>query len=43
MALNNDLIEAFLSWKFITISKVASNDVLSLAKEGCNVLKLLNI
>ena len=33
MALNKNLIEPLLSWKFITVSKVGSNHVVSLTNE----------
>jgi hypothetical protein len=34
MALNKNLIEPMLSWKFITVSKVGSNHVVSMTNEG---------
>jgi hypothetical protein len=43
MALNKNLFEPMLSWKFITVSKVGSNHVVSMTNEGRNALRFLNI
>jgi hypothetical protein len=43
MALNKNLLEPMLSWKFITVSKVGSNHVVSMTNEGRDALRFLNI
>jgi hypothetical protein len=43
MALNKNLIEPLLDWKFITESKVGSHHIISLTEDGKHALKFLNI
>jgi uncharacterized protein DUF6293 len=43
MALNKNLLEPMLSWKFITVSKVGSNHVVSMTNEGRDALRFLDI
>jgi hypothetical protein len=42
MALNKNLIEPLLDWKFITESKVGSRHIISLTEDGIRALKFLN-
>ena len=42
MALNKNLIEPLLDWKFITESKVGSHHIISLTEDGRHALKFLN-
>jgi hypothetical protein len=42
MALNKNLIEPLLAWRFITESKVGSHHVISLTEDGKHALKFLN-
>jgi hypothetical protein len=42
MALNKNLIEPLLDWRFITESKVGSHHVISLTEDGKHALKFLN-
>ena len=42
MALNKNLIEPLLNWKFITESKVGSHHIISLTEDGNHALKFLN-
>lgn len=42
MALNKNLIEPLLDWKFITESKVGSHHIISLTEDGIHALKFLN-
>jgi hypothetical protein len=42
MALNKNLIEPLLDWRFITESKVGSHHVISLTDDGKHALKFLN-
>ena len=42
MALNKNLIEPLLDWRFITESKVGSHHVISLTSDGKHALKFLN-
>jgi hypothetical protein len=42
MALNKNLIEPLLIWRFITESKVGSHHVISLTEDGKHALKFLN-
>ena len=42
MALNKNLIEPLLEWRFITESKVGSHHVISLTDDGKHALKFLN-
>ena len=42
MALNKNLIEPLLRWKFITESKVGSHHIVSLTEDGKHALKFLN-
>jgi hypothetical protein len=42
MALNKNLIEPLLDWKFITESKVGSHHIISLTEDGKHALKFLN-
>lgn len=41
MALNKNLIEPLLDWKFITESKVGSHHIISLTEDGIHALKFL--
>jgi hypothetical protein len=43
MALNKNLIEPLLDWKFITESKVGFHHIISLTEDGKHALKFLNI
>ena len=42
MALNKNLIEPLLDWRFITESKVGSHHIISLTEDGKHALKFLN-
>jgi hypothetical protein len=42
MALNKNLIEPLLSWRFITESKVGSHHIVSLTEDGRHALKFLS-
>jgi Family of unknown function (DUF6293) len=42
MALNKNLVEPLLGWRFITESKVGSHHIISLTEDGKHALKFLN-
>jgi Family of unknown function (DUF6293) len=42
MALNKNLIEPLLDWRFITESKIGSHHIISLTEDGKHALKFLN-
>ena len=42
MALNKNLVEPLLNWRFVTESKVGSHHVISLTEEGKHALRFLN-
>jgi len=42
MALNKDLIEPLLDWRFITEIKISSNHIDSLTEDGKHALTFLN-
>lgn len=42
MALNKNLIEPLLAWRFISESKIGSHHVISLTEDGKHALKFLN-
>ena len=42
MALNKNLIEPLIDWKFITVEKIGSRRVVSLTDEGINALRFLH-
>jgi hypothetical protein len=39
MALNKNLIEPLMEWKFIRVEKIGSNHIVSLSDEGINALR----
>jgi hypothetical protein len=41
MALNKNLIEPLIEWKFISVEKVGSHHIVSLTDEGLNALRFL--
>ena len=43
MALNKNLIDPLLEWKFITVSKQGAHHMITLTDEGRNALKFLNV
>ncbi|HEY7082524.1 MAG TPA: hypothetical protein VH500_22775, partial [Nitrososphaeraceae archaeon] len=43
MALNKNLIDPLLAWKFITVNKQGAHHMITLTDEGRNALKFLNI
>ena len=43
MALNKNLIDPLLEWKFITVSKQGAHHIITLTDEGRNALKFLNV
>jgi hypothetical protein len=42
MALNKNLIEPLMEWKFISVEKVGSRHIVSLTEEGINALRFLH-
>ncbi|HEU4443173.1 MAG TPA: DUF6293 family protein [Nitrososphaeraceae archaeon] len=42
MALNKNLIEPLLDWKFISVEKIGSRHIVSLTNEGINALRFLH-
>ncbi len=42
MALNKNLIEPLIEWKFISIEKIGSRHIVSLTNEGLNALRFLD-
>ena len=43
MALNKNIIDPLLEWKFITVNKQGAHHTISLTDEGRNALKFLNV
>ena len=43
MALNKNLIDPLLEWKFITVNKQGAHHIVSVTDEGRNALKFLNV
>ena len=41
MALNKNLIEPLIEWKFISVEKIGSRQIVSLTDEGINALRFL--
>ena len=42
MALNKNLIEPLMDWKFISVEKIGSRHIVSLTEEGINALRFLH-
>jgi hypothetical protein len=42
MALNKNLIEPLMDWKFISVEKIGSRHIVSLTDEGINALRFLH-
>jgi hypothetical protein len=42
MALNKNLIEPLMDWKFIDVEKIGSRHIVSLTDEGFNALRFLH-
>lgn len=42
MALNKNLIEPLMDWKFIDVEKIGSSHIVSLTNEGLNALRFLH-
>jgi hypothetical protein len=42
MALNKNLIEPLMGWKFISVEKIGSRHIVSLTDEGINALRFLH-
>jgi hypothetical protein len=42
MALNKNLIEPLMEWKFISVEKIGSRHIVSLTDEGINALRFLH-
>jgi hypothetical protein len=42
MALNKNLIEPLMDWKFIDVEKIGSRHIVSLTDEGINALRFLH-
>ena len=42
MALNKNLIEPLMDWKFISVEKMGSRHIVSLTDEGLNALRFLH-
>lgn len=42
MALNKNLIESLMDWKFIGLKKIDSRHIVSLTDEGVNALRFLH-
>jgi hypothetical protein len=43
MALNKNLIDPLLEWKFITVYKIGAHHIVSVTDDGRNALKFLNV
>jgi hypothetical protein len=41
MALNKNLLEPLMDWKFISVEKIGSRHIVSLTSEGLNALRFL--
>jgi predicted transcriptional regulator len=42
MALNKNLIEPLMDWKFISVEKIGARHIVSLTDEGTNALRFLH-
>jgi hypothetical protein len=42
MALNKNLIEHLMEWKFISVEKIGARHIVSLTEEGINALRFLH-
>ena len=42
MALNKNLIEPLMDWKFISVEKMGARHIVSLTEEGINALRFLH-
>jgi len=42
MALNKNLIEPLMEWKFISVEKIGARHIVSLTDEGINALRFLH-
>jgi Family of unknown function (DUF6293) len=42
MALNKNLIEPLMEWKFVSVEKLGSHHIVSLTEEGINTLRFLH-
>jgi hypothetical protein len=42
MALNKNLIEPMMDWKFINVEKIGARHIVSLTDEGINALRFLH-
>ena len=42
MALNKNLIEPLMDWKFISVEKIGARHIVSLTDEGINALRFLH-
>ncbi|HZA69386.1 MAG TPA: hypothetical protein VE548_06775 [Nitrososphaeraceae archaeon] len=42
MALNKNLIEPLMDWKFISVEKIGAHHIVSLTNEGINALRFLH-
>jgi DUF6293 C-terminal winged helix domain len=42
MALNKNLIEPLMEWKFISVEKIGARHIVSLTEEGINALRFLH-
>jgi hypothetical protein len=42
MALNKNLIEPLMDWKFIDVEKIGARHIVSLTEEGINALRFLH-
>jgi hypothetical protein len=42
MALNKNLIEPLMEWKFISVEKMGAHHIVSLTDEGINALRFLH-
>jgi hypothetical protein len=42
MALNKNLIEPLMDWKFVSVEKIGARHIVSLTDEGINALRFLH-
>jgi hypothetical protein len=42
MALNKNLIEPLIEWKFVSVEKIGARHIVSLTDEGINALRFLH-
>jgi hypothetical protein len=42
MALNKNLIEPLMEWKFISVEKIGARHIVSITEEGINALRFLH-